>query len=172
MTATLSAIVPPNVTADMLTALIAQHPASESRINRGAALVRANHVESTTTAGVVLVRSASTDNRAYRVDAYACGCMDHQSREIFCQHMAARALWLAGMRAETDAEQAIDADAPIALELTGRTYLTLLPTAALPAPVNLPRQCSKCHAEDATTRHPEGLGMACISVELYGGDAA
>src|SRR5689334_8434264 len=98
------AIVPPNVTADMLTALVAQHPASEARIHRGAALVRAGHVESTTTAGVVLVRSATQENRAYRVDAYACGCADHQSRGIFCQHMAARALWLAGLRVETDAE--------------------------------------------------------------------
>lgn len=199
-------IVPPNVTADMLTELIARYPTSESRIHRGAALVRAGHVEWSPVVGMTLVVSATDQHRAYHVDAASCGCADHQSRGVFCQHMAARALWMTALREETDAE--LDAEqsdptpdapdtyycvlceAPIPAaevvetrwgfmhercaasephdaeqitaryELTGRGYLTLVPTAALPNPVG------------TITRQPTPAHLVPLSEELFGPEPA
>ena len=60
---------------------------------------------------------------------------------------------------------ALVATAPIAWELTLEAETAL---DALGEPVDLPTQCSRCHAEEASTRHPDRLGARCISAELFG----
>lgn len=138
----------PHVTADMLEALIARHPESEARIHRGATLVAAGAVESTRIAGLMLVCSATDPHRAYRVDAAACDCMDHTARGVFCQHMAARALFLAAERAEAEAgEPCVTCGGPMGEEArwshccracTNRAYAEMDAEQAAPFPQDCP----------------------------------
>lgn len=110
----------------------------------------------------VMVASRSEPGRWWDVTEGNCGCkgFEHRGR---CAHTK--------VTAELFKPAAPD-QPPARYELTGKGYLMLLPTAALPDPDDLPAQCPRCKSEPRTTRHPDGLGMGCISVELYGGDAA
>ncbi len=159
MTATTFTPQRSTVTADMLWTLTAQYPESEQRIWRGAEMV--GLVERTATPGLFLVGSASDVDSAYQVDQCGCSCADFQGRGGFCKHMAARALFIASERADADAT-----DPTLTVRVASdESILDLWPAGE---PCDLPAQCPRCHAEETNRRHPDGLGNACISRELFG----
>jgi hypothetical protein len=139
----------------------------KGRVDRAVALVHDDHCQRLSTLGLFLVRSASRANRTHTVDAYGCSCEDFQKRGGMCMHRIARSLFLLAERAE--AEQGLDVDAAIDLELTPLAYELL---ATLGESCDLPHQCSRCGQEPALASHRDHLGAACISAELFGDDDA
>jgi len=71
--------------------LQAQHPASASRIERGAALVFAHgRILETATLGVYRIESCQTAGTFYTVTTAACTCLDAvRHPELWCKHRAA-----------------------------------------------------------------------------------
>jgi hypothetical protein len=136
--------------------------ADRDRIDRAIDLV--GTVERTFSPSVYLVRSASTPDAAYRVQANGCNCPDtpRERGAACCKHAYAVQLLNRLERAETDAEQAV---ITIHVEPEDEA-IPYWPTAG--EPCALPPQCRRCQAEPACPRHPDGLGKACITNELYG----
>lgn len=134
--------------------------ADRARIDKALDLVET--VERTATPGLFLVGSQSCPNGAYRVRDGLCCCPDAANRDARrCKHAVAVELFKQAER--LDAEQSDptpDPDAPIALELTGRAYLALVPAAALPNPVG------------TITVQPTPAHLVKLMAETFGGDAA
>jgi hypothetical protein len=93
---------PRGIPAATIEALVNEHPADETRVLRGLEMI--DQVEATCTPGLYLVRSGSSPNQAYQVDATSCSCPDRQTRSNFCKHMAARSFFIARERAEAQAD--------------------------------------------------------------------
>jgi hypothetical protein len=168
---TATSIVPDLTLADLraiVDALRLEHPNAGPRLDHAAFIATFREVERGTSAGVWWVQSESDPNQTYMVTAgQRCVCQDFARRGelTWCKHLIAVAIV---ERAERLEAEALDPTAPIPFELTPAAYAAL---DALGESVDLPAQCSRCHAEEASTRHPDHLGARCLSAELFGGDA-
>jgi hypothetical protein len=164
-TATLS-IAPAAARIDQLAVdLILADPDNGARISRAAGIVKTGYIERVAP-DMWLVGSESSPDNAYRVTRGQCNCPDAQRRDARnCKHCWSVRLAVQAERLE--AESALDADAPIPYALTDLAYLVLDGE-----PCALPAQCPRCHAEAAILSHIDHLGAACLSRELFGGDAA
>jgi hypothetical protein len=147
------------------------HSADSERISKAHDIVVAGGVERTATPHLFLVVSQSQPNAAYHVDdRTGCHCPDAARRDARnCKHCWAVRLATQAERLEAEQADILDVDAPIAFELTPEAYELL---DLLGEPCALPAQCPRCHAEPAILGHCDWLGQACLTAELFGGDAA
>jgi hypothetical protein len=166
---TTSTILADAATIDRLAVdLMTRNPANAERISKAADIVKAGGVERTAAPFVFLVASQSSAAAMYHVDHGVCHCPDASRRSAYeCKHAWACRLALQAER--TEAEQGLNVDAPIDLELTPLAYALLATLGEVP---DLPAQCSRCGQEAAIPSHRDHLGADCISAELFGDDAA
>ena len=162
-------IVPPAVTADLRQHLVDQFPHDEARIDRACELVAAGAVEREPRPGRWLVVSRSRPNLAHHVDARRswCTCEDFARqgpRGAACLHLYAVELYCYAERVEVDLD-GVSVDEPIPFILTPEALEWLDGEA-----VDLPRQCSRCHAEAAILTHVDHYGARCLAGELFGPD--
>jgi len=160
-----TASVPP-ITADVLATYRRLHPDQDpTRLEKAVQLVREGAVERTADPRVWLVVSQSCGTSAYRVIGGQCHCPDASRRDARrCKHAASVALYQLAERVEVDLD-GVSVDEPIGYVLTVEAIRWLDGEA-----VDLPRQCSRCHSENAILTHRDGLGARCIAGELYGDD--
>lgn len=146
--------------------LVKATPADTQRWSKACDIVNAQHVERLPEPHRFLVVSQSQGNAAYTVDdRHGCHCPDAAGRAGArgCKHYMALYLATAAERVEAEQGDPLDPDSPIPYILTPEALEWLDGEH-----VELPRQCSRCHAEDALPRHCDGLGARCVSRELYG----
>ncbi len=98
----------------------------------------------------VLVASRSEEGRWWDVTAGLCGCkgFEHRGR---CAHLTATATLHQPIAITVEPEDEAIPYWPLDGETPDLTPL-----------------CPRCHAEETNRRHPDGLGNACISRELFG----
>ena len=151
----------------LLADLHTRYPEAGPRVEHGAFLALFGRCESDTATSWWVGSERDPHAEYFVLPAYGtCTCQDHARHGHLspCKHRLAVELH---QRCERSEAEALDPSAAIALELTDAAYVALDALGEVP---DVAPQCPRCHAEPRSPRHPDGLGAACVTRELYGDD--